>query len=338
MGYFLGLDAGGTKTYCLIADAKGHIVGFGRGGTGNYEYHGVDPAAKENRAAVEAALSEAGIALKDVDAIGMGVAGADLPEDYTMLEREIYTPLFGDRRRIFRNDSFAGLRGGLRDPFGVVVACGTGCVCAGRNPAGDETRVGGLGEEFGDMTSGSSIGREGIERVWRTREEVEPPTRMTDLFLARSGCADLETMFLRMYRGEMSTAALEPMAEVVFDAAFEGDPAACDILIRHGAYLGKMAIACARRIEMEHDAFKTVLTGSVFKGRSPVLRDALGETLRQACPNATLVRAAFEPVVGALLMAMEIDGPVPDEQYDVLAASVAAAERQYGITLRPNGV
>ncbi len=38
---YLGLDAGGTKTYCLVGDANGHLLGFGQAGCGNYELHGV---------------------------------------------------------------------------------------------------------------------------------------------------------------------------------------------------------------------------------------------------------------------------------------------------------
>ena len=65
MKYYLGLDAGGTKTFCLVGDAEGHILGFGRGGTGNYEVDGVEPAAVENRRAVEEALANAGLTIKD---------------------------------------------------------------------------------------------------------------------------------------------------------------------------------------------------------------------------------------------------------------------------------
>jgi len=35
--YYLGLDAGATKTYCLVGDDAGHVLGFARAGTGNYE-------------------------------------------------------------------------------------------------------------------------------------------------------------------------------------------------------------------------------------------------------------------------------------------------------------
>ncbi|HRI87979.1 MAG TPA: BadF/BadG/BcrA/BcrD ATPase family protein, partial [Candidatus Hydrogenedentes bacterium] len=160
MGYFLGLDAGGTKTFCLIGDAAGSVRGFGRAGTGNYEVYGIPAALAENRKAVEMALKDAGLQLADIDAIGLGIAGADIPDDYVMLEREIFSPLFGSIPRDFQNDSMGGLRGGTPSPFGIVIACGTGCVCAGKNAAGEHTRVGGLGGEFGDECSGTQIGED----------------------------------------------------------------------------------------------------------------------------------------------------------------------------------
>ncbi|HRZ84074.1 MAG TPA: BadF/BadG/BcrA/BcrD ATPase family protein, partial [Candidatus Hydrogenedentes bacterium] len=158
MRHYLGLDAGGTKTFCLAGDETGRVLGFGRAATGNYEGFGVDSARTEITKAVNGALETAGLTLKDIAGVGMGVAGADLPDDYVMLDREIFAPLFGEIPRVFRNDSMGGLRGGTRDPFGIVIACGTGCVCAGVNRAGKEGRVGGISEDFGDMVSGSSIG------------------------------------------------------------------------------------------------------------------------------------------------------------------------------------
>lgn len=334
MKYYLGLDAGGTKTFCIVGDESGRILGFGRAGAGNYECFGVAHAAVENRRAVEAALAEAGITLENISGIGMGIAGADLPEDYVMLEREMFTPLFGNRPRVFRNDSMGGLRGGLRDPYGIVIACGTGCVCAGVNRAGQEARVGGLGEEFGDKVSGSSIGTEGLLAVWRTRDGVCGPTLLTDLFVKRSGCMDIDDLFHKLYRREISYPALQPMAKLVFDAARLGDRAACDILEWGGRYLGEMVNACARKLDMCQDSFKVAMAGSVFKGDSPVLADAMRTVIHRECPNAETVMPIFEPVVGALLLGMEIDLEITDAVYERLGRELIEAEKRYGVNLR----
>lgn len=334
MAFYLGLDAGGTKTFCLIGDETGQIRGFGRGGTGNYEGYGVDAARREIETAVNQALAEAGLAIKDISGIGMGVAGADIPDDFVMLERELFTPLFGSIRRVFRNDSFGGLRGGTRDPFGVVIACGTGCVCAGVNRDGQETRVGGISEDFGDRVSGSSIGIHGLKAVFRARDGITGPTLLTEKFVIRAGCADVDDLFHQMYYGKLTYQDLQPMAKLVFDAAWEGDAIACDILEWGGRYLGQMVTAAIRKLGMERDEFDVVMAGSVFQGRSPVLADALRMVVHRECPGARLIMPMYEPVVGALLLGMELDITVTDEYYERLSSSLEESEKKYGVRFK----
>lgn len=334
MKYYLGLDAGGTKTFCLIGDESGNVLGFGAGGAGNYEVAGVPAAAQEFKKAMDGALNSAGITLDQISAIGLGVAGADLPEDYVMLEKELLTPLMGDIPRVFENDSMGGLRGGTKAPYGIVIACGTGCVCAGVNRAGKKARVGGINEDFGDMVSGSSIGTEGLKAVWRSRDGILGPTLMTEKFVAKSGCKDIDELFHEMYYERITYADLEPMAKLVFEAAWEGDQIACDILEWGGNYLADMVTAAARKLDMCRDTFDIVMTGSVFKGKSPVLKDAMTTRIHRECPDAETVHAIFEPVVGALLLGMEMDAPVDDEKYAVLSQSLDEAARRFGVNFQ----
>lgn len=335
MGYYLGLDAGGTKTYCLLCDEQANVLAFGRAGTGNYEVHGVHHAAREIAKAVESVLERSGIKRHDLTGIGLGVAGADLPEDFDMLEREVFAPLFGAIPRAFYNDSMAGLRGGTRQSHGIVIACGTGCVCAGRNRAGEFKRVGGLGREFGDETTGTDIGLQGLQRVWQARDGIIPPTLLTAKFVQRSGLPDTESLFLAMYRGEVGAADLQPMAKLVFDAAYEGDDAAREILERGGRYLGAMVNACAHKLDMANEDFEVVMAGSVFKGTSPVLVDAMRAAIHRACPQANPVMPLFEPVVGALLLALELDHEISDALLAHLDASLRQASAQYNVSFKP---
>jgi N-acetylglucosamine kinase-like BadF-type ATPase len=331
MAYYLGIDAGGTKTFCLVGDESGRILGFGRGGTGNYEGYGVDAARAEIERAVNAALTQAGLQRSELAGIGMGIAGADLPEDYVMLERELFTPLFGDTPRVFRNDSMGGLRGGIREPQGIVISCGTGCVCAGVNAAGTEGRVGGISGDYGDQVSGSSIGEEGLKVVWRSRDGIVPPTLMTRLFVEKSGCADVEQLFHEMYHRRITYEHLQPMAKLVFDAALDGDRAACDILEWGGRYLGEMVNAVARQLNMTRTSFQVVMAGSVFKGASPVLIDAMRTVIHRECPFATPVMPLYEPVVGALLLGIEIDRVADEALYTALSHELQRAAEQYGV-------
>jgi hypothetical protein len=76
------------------------------------------------------------------------------------------------------------------------------------------------------------------------------------------------------------------------------------------------------------------MTGSVFKGQSPVLKDVMTARIHRECPGARTVHALYEPVVGALLLGMEMDAPVTDEKYAVLSRSLDEAALKFGISFQ----
>ncbi len=118
---------------------------------------------------------------------------------------------------------------------------------------------------------------------------------------------------------------------MVFEAAFEGDRVSCDILEWGGRYLGEMVNAVARQLDMCGESFDVVMAGSVFKGTSPVLKDAMTTIIHRECPLARPVMPVFEPVVGGLLLGMELDGPVSESIYNRLSEELGKAETHYGI-------
>ena len=227
-----------------------------------------------------------------------------------------------------------GCGGGTRDPFGIVIACGTGCVCAGVSRDGREGRVGGINEHFGDMVSGSSIGTEGLKAVWRSRDGIIGETLLTSKFVERSGCASIDELFYKMYKEDIVCADLEPMAKLVFEAALEGDAAACDVLEWGGRYLAEMVNAVARKLDMTGDSFDVVMAGSVFKGVSPVLVDALSTVVHRECAFARMVMPLFEPVVGGLLLGMELDVAMTPALYDTLTTSLDGLGARHGVRFR----
>ena len=328
-GFFLGLDAGGTKTHGLVADGSGRVIGFAREGCGSYEGAGIAGARDTVRNAVNHALKIAGIPLKELAAVGLGVAGADLPQDYEMLSREIFDPLLKPIPYVFKNDSFAALRGGTRDNFGVVVNCGTGVIAAGRNREGNEVRVGGLGPLFGDKTSGSDIAHDGLVAVFRADDGVDEPTTLTDTYLEATGAESARDLLVKIYNGVIDPRAL-PGTQFVFRAAARGDAVAQRILAEAGRELAKMGSAVIRKLDMCEDSFDVVMAGSVFKGESPVLIDEMRADVCRVAPSARLVMPLFEPVVGALLFAMERGGVAATEDvYANLDRTLPTKEELY---------
>ena len=129
--YFLGIDAGGTKTHALIVNENGDAVGFGRGGPGNWESIGLDGLTCVLQESVYRALQMAGIGSGQISGAGMGLAGYDWPSQREMILGAI-RPVGLDCPLEIVNDSTLGIFAGTSAGWGVSVVSGTGCNCRGR--------------------------------------------------------------------------------------------------------------------------------------------------------------------------------------------------------------
>ena len=137
--HVLGIDAGGTKTICLLADEQGRIVGEARGGGANLQAAGELEVEKVLHGVMEAAIGS-----RDVrpSAICVGIAGVDRPED-TAAVHGIMRRIGFKAQLTVVNDALVALVAGTGDSAGVVLVAGTGSIAYGRDGAGRAARAGG---------------------------------------------------------------------------------------------------------------------------------------------------------------------------------------------------
>ena len=76
----LGIDAGGTKTHCMIADESGRILGEAVAGPAQHQIYGIEQTRISLRAAIGEALEKAGLILSDIAYGVFGMSGADGPD------------------------------------------------------------------------------------------------------------------------------------------------------------------------------------------------------------------------------------------------------------------
>src|SRR6058998_1698337 len=98
--HVLGIDAGGTKTVCLLADENGIVLAEARGGGANLQAVGD----REIRP----------------DAICLGIAGVDRPQDADAV-RGIMKRIGFKVRTLVVNDALVALTAGAGDAPGVVL-------------------------------------------------------------------------------------------------------------------------------------------------------------------------------------------------------------------------
>jgi N-acetylglucosamine kinase-like BadF-type ATPase len=325
MTHVLGLDAGNTKTVALLAALDGTILGSGRGGCGDFYGAGSPEAAMTQLdGAIAGALSQAGddLDLSALAASCFSMAGADWPEDFALIRCELEAR--GLRRGLsIYNDAIGALRAGTPDGFGVSVACGSGTATGARSPDGRLWH-----NSFWQAPQGAhELGQMALDAVYRAEMGIDPPTRLAARVLDYFHLDTVEEVLHRL------TARVRPpdpdlglVARILLDEAATGDPAAHRICRQHGAALGDYALAAARRVGLQDGEFTLVMAGGVLRHPSPVLKSALVERVRAGAPGVRPVVSRFEPVVGAVLLALEAAGVTPDEPVlERLAASLPPA-------------
>jgi N-acetylglucosamine kinase-like BadF-type ATPase len=97
------------------------------------------------------------------------------------------------------------------------------------------------------------------------------------------------------------------LAVEVARLAREGDAAALEVMHWAGEELGWLAVAVARQIDMEHEAVDVIQSGSVFDAGG-IITEPMKAIVLKHCPKATLKRLEGAPVVGAVILGMEVAG------------------------------
>lgn len=304
MTYYLGIDGGGSKTYALLCDEHGNVLGKGRSGNGNHQISATEAAASIREASF-AALAEAGLQLGDIKHAYLGLAGADRKTDYDILHPMIRG--IGFTNYTLSGDPMIGLRAGTGRPYGVALICGTGTNAAGRNPQGQHYQCGGFDYMYGDFGGGGSLNIEVFRTVIRAWDGRESPTLLTAPLLKLLGYEWVDDM----YNDFLDHGKHVPLdaARLLFPAAAEGDAAALAILKHQGMELGKAAAAVIHKLGMENDTFDVVLVGSLLtRGDRGWIRGPISQAVQEAAPLAAVVTLSTEPVVGAVWSALESDG------------------------------
>jgi N-acetylglucosamine kinase-like BadF-type ATPase len=297
--HVLGIDAGGTKTVCLLADERGVILSAGRGPGANLHAAGELGVEKVLHEVMESALGERGITPA---AICLGIAGVDR-EDEMKTVRAIMRRIGQKSRVLVVNDALIALVTGARDAPGVVIIAGTGSIVYGRNGGGEAARAGGWGHIIGDEGSGYWIGRETLAAVMRAADGRGPQTHLTGDILSHFDVADVSRLPRIVYDRELPRVSVAALGPIVQKVAANGDAVATRILERAAEELVLGANSVATRLEMRGDPFTFYLAGGVFRV-VPWLANELSRRLIEVAPRCEVEILDEEPAVGAVWLAL----------------------------------
>ena len=298
--YVLGIDAGGTKTVCYLADAQGTIVGEGRGGGANLQAHGELEVEKVLHAVIEEAVGDRAVLPA---AVCLGVAGIDRAEDDRIVRGIMRR--FGFRvRTLVVNDALVALVAGVGDEPGVVLIAGTGSIAYGVNQDGFAARAGGWGYMLGDEGSGYWVGRKALAAVVRAADGRGPKTALTPLMLRPLQRSAIDGLVRRSTTRACTARRSRRSAGWSSAPTPKGTPWRPRFCALPPDELTRAAASVVERLGMRGDAFRTVLAGGMFRV-IPWLVDEVAARLAEVAPRAGVLRLEVEPAMGAVHLALK---------------------------------
>ncbi len=295
MGFYLGIDGGGTKTRCALGDERS-VLGTSASGGSNVVRLGAVQAREAMQAAVRDVCAAAKVTPEQITRVCVGAAGAARAEVAATV-RGILTEVTPATVEIV-GDMVIALEAAFGSGPGVIAIAGTGSIVYGRDADGHTERVGGWGFAISDEGSGHWIGRRAVSAILRARDEGKESA----LFGAVLEAWDLKTFDELIQTGNSNPPPDFPrLFRVVLHAASEGDVLAQSLLAEAGGELAKLATLVIRRLP--HPPYAPVaMTGSVFR-QSADVRQVFYNSLKASFPGIEIRSELVDPVEGALALA-----------------------------------
>jgi N-acetylglucosamine kinase-like BadF-type ATPase len=308
----LGIDAGATKTECLLANEKGQILSKARGPGGNFQLYDEE----EVEFVLDDLITRALAGYRGpVDALCVGMAGAGRERDYRAMQR-ILRRLRRARRNLVTNDALIALVAGTGERYGVVLIVGTGATAYGINRKGETARAGGWGHLLGDEGGGYWMGLRALQAIVRAHDGRAKATSLKQSVLARLGIDDTESLVHRVYR-EFAREEIAALAPLVQTAADLGDAAAQAIIDDATREFMRSVESVIGKLELAGQSFRLVLSGGLWKA-VPVLRQDFEKFAKKIAPWVNVHLLDAEPARGAVHLAVELASSESEEAATLL--------------------
>jgi len=296
MKYIIGVDAGGTKTECIIADADGNILSEVTTLGGNPLIIGIGKSAENILTAINECNKKIKVNYDEVSMAVIGSAGTGRKEDADKMLNEL------KRTSNIRNikvttDANIALEGAFSGSPGCILIAGTGSIIYGKDERGKLHRVGGFGSIIGDQGGGYSIGRKGLTAVSKELDGRGNKTLLTELVKEKFNIKNFDGLIAGVYNKKLPVPDAAPL---VIQAAEQDDEAAIKILNDESGELIEHIIAIKKKLKLEK--LKLAFSGSLI-GNKNYYSNLLRKRIKEELKFVEVTEAENSPAAGAVLLA-----------------------------------
>jgi N-acetylglucosamine kinase-like BadF-type ATPase len=304
MKYIIGIDGGGTKSECAVADLSGKILHKIFGKPSNFLTIGVDAAVKNLFDLIEGALFKIEADFSEVKLLLIGTTGAGREEDAGVLETKFNDYTLGEGIKIQSvkvvSDARIAVEGAFSGKEGCILIAGTGSILFGRDKKGFIQRNGGFGRLIGDEGSGHSIGKKGLSAVAKELDGRGKATIITKMLNNKHNIFTAPNLIVNVYKNNFDIASV---AEIVLSAADEKDAIALQILNEEADELLLHITAIMEK--MKSKELDIAFTGSLIANKN-IYSDMLRKKIADKLSSVKIKEPDHTPVIGAILLAMEM--------------------------------
>ena len=280
--YWLGIDAGGTKSLASLVNAEGRELARVRAGAGNLRI-GVEAVERLTLDMAQEALDQAGLPQDCLGAVSLGLGLAGLSR--ASQSRQLATSQWPFAKVAIASDAEIAHLGAHQGEDGAILIVGTGSI-AYLKVDGKIDTMGGYGFPISDEASGAALGLSAVRHALRALDGRTQSTPLSDAVTGQFGDSTVAVIEWMETATPGDFAAFAPL---VISYAEQGDYIARSIVIEAVRHIERFIETI-----FEKGAPRCSLMGGLAAHLRPWLRARTSEML---------VEPAGDAVSGALMLA-----------------------------------
>ncbi|MFW5856210.1 MAG: N-acetylglucosamine kinase [Bacillota bacterium] len=257
-----GVDAGGTKTECIIYDTeKEKVITRTLAGPANFQTAGIDKSCQEIKKALEKALQNIGKTQNKISLLGIGMAGAGRKNDKRKMKEKL-NELSGVKEIHLTDDGMIALMGATGGEKGIIITAGTGSIAYGLREDGKVVRSGGWGPLIGDEGGGFWLGIQAVKKAVKASGGRANPTELTQIVKSFFELKKLTELIPFIYSQELQRRQIASLAPEVIKLAQRGDSTALKIIHKGITELSLLVLSVKERLDYRET--KVAFNGGLF--------------------------------------------------------------------------